>query len=107
MYLGRVIGRVWSTVKDPALAAQRLLLVQPLTPEGNPTGKRLVVTDAMGAGDYVKGANIAGFTVHLLPLFGTLLAILFLGEEPRLFHALGFGAILAGVVLATWARKPG
>jgi ethanolamine utilization protein EutN len=50
MYLGRVIGRVWSTVKDPALATQRLLLVQPLTPEGAPTGKRLVVTDAMGAG---------------------------------------------------------
>ena len=50
MYLGRVIGRVWSTVKDPALAAQRLLLVQPLTPEGLPTGKRLVVTDAVGAG---------------------------------------------------------
>ncbi len=50
MYLGRVIGRVWSTVKDPALASQRLLLVQPLTPEGKPTGKRLVVTDAMGAG---------------------------------------------------------
>ena len=59
------------------------------------------------AGVVAVGANIAGFTVHLLPLFGTLLAILFLGEEPRLFHALGFGAILAGVVLATWARKPG
>jgi microcompartment protein CcmK/EutM len=50
MYLGRVIGRVWATVKDPGLAAQRLLLVQPITPEGKPTGKRLVVTDAMGAG---------------------------------------------------------
>jgi microcompartment protein CcmK/EutM len=50
MYLGRVIGRVWATVKDPGLAAHRLLLVQPLTPEGKPTGKRLVVTDAMGAG---------------------------------------------------------
>jgi len=50
MYLGRVIGRVWSTVKDPGLVAQRLLLVQPLTPEGQPTGKRLVVTDAVGAG---------------------------------------------------------
>jgi len=50
MYLGRDIGRVWSTVKDPGLAAQRLLLVQPLTPEGNPAGKRLVVTDAVGAG---------------------------------------------------------
>jgi microcompartment protein CcmK/EutM len=50
MYLGRVIGRVWSTVKDPGLASQRLLLVQPLTPEGRPTGRRLVVTDAVGAG---------------------------------------------------------
>lgn len=50
MYLGRVIGRVWATVKDPGLGTQRLLLVQPLTPEGQPTGKRMVVTDAMGAG---------------------------------------------------------
>ena len=50
MYLGRVIGRVWSSVNDPALASQRLLIVQPLTPEGQPTGKRLVVTDAVGAG---------------------------------------------------------
>jgi microcompartment protein CcmK/EutM len=50
MYLGRVIGCVWSSVKDPGLNAQRLLLVQPLTPEGQPTGKRLVVTDAVGAG---------------------------------------------------------
>jgi ethanolamine utilization protein EutN len=50
MYLGRVIGRVWSTVKDPSLAGHRLLIVQPLTPEGAPTGKRLVVTDAVGAG---------------------------------------------------------
>lgn len=50
MYLGRVIGRVWATVKDPGLNAQRLLIVQPLTPEGNTTGKQLVVTDAVGAG---------------------------------------------------------
>ncbi|MBI2689427.1 MAG: EutN/CcmL family microcompartment protein [Acidobacteria bacterium] len=50
MYLGRVIGRVWSTVKDPSLVTQRLLVVQPVTPEGAPTGKRLVVTDAVGVG---------------------------------------------------------
>lgn len=51
------------------------------------------------------GANIAGFTVHLLPLFGTLLAILFLGEQPRPFHAVGFAGILAGVMLATWSGR--
>jgi len=50
MYLGRVVGRVWATVKDPGLASQRLLVVQPLTPKLEATGKRLVCTDAVGAG---------------------------------------------------------
>jgi drug/metabolite transporter (DMT)-like permease len=48
------------------------------------------------------GANAAGFTVHLLPAFGTVLAILFLGEAFAGFHAAGIAIILAGVVLATW-----
>jgi drug/metabolite transporter (DMT)-like permease len=47
------------------------------------------------------GANAAGFTLHLLPAFGTLLAIIFLGERFALFHAAGFATILAGVILAT------
>ena len=50
----------------------------------------------------VVGANAAGFTLPLLPAFGTVLAILFLGEPFRAFHAAGFATILAGVVLATW-----
>lgn len=50
------------------------------------------------------GANTAGFTLHLLPAFGTLLAIVMLGEEFRGFHAAGIGTILAGVFLATWKR---
>jgi drug/metabolite transporter (DMT)-like permease len=47
------------------------------------------------------GANAAGFTIHLLPAFGTLLAILFLGESFAAFHAVGIATILAGVLLAT------
>jgi len=47
------------------------------------------------------GANAAGFTVHLLPAFGTLLAIVFLGETFAPFHAAGIATILAGVLLAT------
>ena len=47
------------------------------------------------------GANAAGFTVHLLPAFGTVLAILFLGEAFAGFHAAGIAIILAGVLLAT------
>ena len=50
MHLGRVVGKVWATVKDPNLDAQRLLIVQPLTPELEETGKRLVCTDAVGCG---------------------------------------------------------
>ena len=49
----------------------------------------------------VVGANAAGFTIHLLPAFGTVLAILFLGESFAAFHAAGIATILAGVLLAT------
>jgi drug/metabolite transporter (DMT)-like permease len=54
----------------------------------------------------ILGANTAGFTIHLLPAFGTLLAIVFLGESFRAFHALGIAAILAGVVVATRPVAP-
>ncbi len=50
MYLGRVVGCVWSTMKDSNLAGQRLLVVQPVTVELSPSGKRLVCTDCTGAG---------------------------------------------------------
>ena len=51
----------------------------------------------------VVGANAAGFTIHLLPAFGTLLAILLLGENFQAFHAAGITTILVGVLLATFA----
>lgn len=50
MYLGRVIGRVWSSIKNPGLTSQRLLIVQPVTPAGEASGKTLICTDATGAG---------------------------------------------------------
>jgi drug/metabolite transporter (DMT)-like permease len=49
------------------------------------------------------GPNRAGFTIHLLPAFATVMAILFLGEEVHLFHVVGILTILAGVWLATSA----
>lgn len=49
----------------------------------------------------VVGANAAGFTLYLLPTFGTLLAIAFLGETFGAFHAAGIATIVAGVILAT------
>jgi drug/metabolite transporter (DMT)-like permease len=49
----------------------------------------------------VVGANAAGFMLHLLPAFATVLAILILGERFHLFHFAGIATIIAGVVLAT------
>jgi len=50
MQLGRVVGRVWCTIKAENLEGQRLLIIQPVTPELKNTGKRLICTDAVGAG---------------------------------------------------------
>lgn len=50
MFLGRVVGNVVSTVKDPKLTGQRLLVVQPLLPDLKNTGKCLVMLDCVGAG---------------------------------------------------------
>ena len=48
------------------------------------------------------GPNAAGFTMPLLPAFGTVLAMVFLGESFQAFHAAGIVAILAGIILATY-----
>ena len=53
----------------------------------------------------IVGANTAGFTLHLLPAFGTVLAILFLGEAFGVYHAVGIATILAGVMLASYSEK--
>ena len=47
------------------------------------------------------GAADAGLSLPLMPLFGTVLAIAFLGETIRAFHAGGGVAILAGIAIAT------
>jgi len=51
------------------------------------------------------GANRAGHFFHLQPVFGTLLAILFLGESFQPFHAAGIALIIAGILLATIGRS--
>jgi microcompartment protein CcmK/EutM len=48
--IGRVIGDVVATRKDPALEGIPLLLVQPLAADGQPVGRPLVAVDSVGAG---------------------------------------------------------
>jgi len=50
MHLARVIGTVVATRKDDNLAGITLLVVQPLTAGGEPSGRPLVAVDAVGAG---------------------------------------------------------
>ena len=53
------------------------------------------------------GANRAGPFFHLVPVFGSVIAILFLGERPAIHHGLGYALIISGIVLAQkWARTP-
>ncbi|MDC7712316.1 DMT family transporter [Vogesella indigofera] len=47
------------------------------------------------------GAARAGMFIHLMPGFGALLSMLFLGEALQLYHLAGITLILAGVTLAT------
>jgi len=47
------------------------------------------------------GGSRAGVFMHLVPLFGGVLAILFLGESLYLYHLGGFALILSGVWLAS------
>lgn len=50
------------------------------------------------------GANRAAPFFHLIPVFGSAMAIVFLGEKPELFHLAGYALVLTGVLIA--ARKP-
>jgi drug/metabolite transporter (DMT)-like permease len=50
------------------------------------------------------GANRAAPFFHVVPVFGSAMAIVFLGERPQLFHVIGFALVLTGVFVAS--RKP-
>jgi drug/metabolite transporter (DMT)-like permease len=47
------------------------------------------------------GPNRAAPFLHLVPVFGSAMAILLLGEQLRLFHLVGYALVLAGVVIAS------
>ena len=50
MQLAIVIGNVVASRKDENLVGIKLLVVQPLTPGREPSGRPLVAVDAVGAG---------------------------------------------------------
>ena len=45
-------------------------------------------------GVHLIGANRAAAFFHVIPVFGAAMAIVFLGEQPQLFHVIGFALVL-------------
>jgi len=47
------------------------------------------------------GANRAAPFFHVVPVFGTIMSIVFRGEHPQAFHFIGFALVLTGVFVAS------
>jgi microcompartment protein CcmK/EutM len=50
MFLGKVVGTVWSTKKSPDLEGVRFLIVHPFDLDKEPNRSIIVVADRLGAG---------------------------------------------------------
>jgi ethanolamine utilization protein EutN len=55
VYIGKVIGDVVSSIKHDSLTGHKLLIVQPLLPDGTPEGEPTIAVDMVdsGKGDVV------------------------------------------------------
>jgi len=47
------------------------------------------------------GANRAAPFIHLVPVFGSVMAIVLLGEHFELYHAVGYALVFGGITIAT------
>ncbi|HPK33416.1 MAG TPA: DMT family transporter [Ottowia sp.] len=64
-------------------------------------GPAVVAYRCWGLGVQRAGPALAGFFSNLTPLFAAVLSAAFLGEPPRLFHAVAFALIVAGIVVSS------
>ena len=64
-------------------------------------GPAVVAYRCWGVGVQRAGPAVAGFFSNLTPLFAALMSAAFLGEAPRLFHAVAFALIVGGIVVSS------
>ncbi|THF63498.1 DMT family transporter [Pseudothauera rhizosphaerae] len=57
------------------------------------------------AGVAAVGPSRGSLFIHLMPVFGTILAAVFLGERPQWYHFVGIALVFAGIFLTT-RRRP-
>ena len=66
----------------------------------------LVSTALFSYGVERVGAVRAGILIHLMPVFSSLFATLFIGERLHLFHAAGFVLVAGGAILGCLKAEP-
>ena len=90
MNVGRVIGSVWATRKDPGFEGQRMLFVQPMSFAGTELGSKIIALDTVdaGVGDTVLYVSSTEATIpfkpDLTPTDATIVGVL-----DRVDHASG------------------
>jgi drug/metabolite transporter (DMT)-like permease len=60
---------------------------------------------AWNKGVSILGANKASLFLHLIPVFSSIWAIIFLGESFSFFHLLGMAFIIFGIILSNIGKK--
>ena len=65
MILGKVAGTVVATRKDERLVGSKLLLVQPVQPDGTPRGAPLVAVDTVDAGVGERVLVVSGSSARM------------------------------------------
>ena len=65
MTLGRVVGSIVATRKDPRLEGYTLLIVKPVAPDGKDEGGYLIAVDTVGAGNRELVFTVAGSSARM------------------------------------------
>ncbi len=56
-------------------------------------------------GNEIIGSNRAGVFINLVPIFGTLLSVMILGEVLQLYHVVALGLVLGGIWLSERGKR--
>ena len=65
MILARVVGTVVATRKDPRLEGKKLLIVKPVSPEGQDEAGYLIAVDTVSAGFKERVLVVAGSSARM------------------------------------------
>ena len=65
MILGRIVGTIVATRKDPRLEGQKLLIVRTVSPEGHDEAGYVIAVDTVGAGNRERVLLVSGSSARL------------------------------------------